>query len=482
MVFNILSKKQKDIKGPIFNELGGNITFDDMQRLISKRIIQAIRDSPELIGILDTVVTDHFMGEVDFFDVDGRPNLGPTQLRKAERFFSDNKIRDIFYGMGIDYFSDGSTFFWHQSSLDMMDSNQKQRYVAMREIVTATAYGEMITAFNEESEVPRKIGHLAASTVEISHSQTDIISYKQEASGLTKVWSPSNVEHIRLMPFNGEVRSMSGLKALAKETAIMYMIKENLISQLYNGGTADNIISLVNSAGANKSRFQRLTLALESFAHVRKAHGNMPIDAEVKVHPLSPSIKDMEYQNLAMFAVSEFCLAIGMPVSRLNFLMTGTGGPSSKGELSGNSEDAYQKKINNRRLNWESALNPVFRKAGFTYRFRRDNIMDEVKETQAATQRSAFVLSLETSLKNSGKQLTIGAKLALLSGNKKNIDIDDVEELDMELQQKFSNFQNSVNPINENNLKNKKVDIENKISSVRSESKTNTASNNGVHA
>src|SRR3990167_907413 len=155
---------------------------------------------------------------------------------------------------------------------------------------------------------------------------------------------------------------------------IMFMLKENIIASLKNGGSPDYLISILGSNGFNTQRFMRLKTALESFSHLRKSHGNMPVDAELKVFPLGTNLKDMEYRELAMFIISEFLLALGLPVSRVPFLMSGSGGAANKGELSGNSEDSYQKKINSRRTLWENAWNAVFRKAGFTFRFRRDNL------------------------------------------------------------------------------------------------------------
>jgi phage portal protein BeeE len=239
------------------------------------------------------------------------------------------------------------------------------------------------------------------------------------------------VVHIKLIDFNGEIRGMSPLKALTYEIATMFMLKDNIIAKIQNGGSPSYIISLKNGTGmgVNKSRFERLRTALESFSHLRKSHGNMPIDAEVNVHELGTNLKDMEYRELAMFVISEFALALGIPTSRVPFLMTGSGGSSNKGELSGNSEDSYQTKINSRRKQWEQAWNKVFRKAGFTFKFRRDNLQDDVRETQALNQNATYVSAVQNSLLKDGKKLKTSTLLAMLSGKKLNITEDDIEEL-----------------------------------------------------
>jgi hypothetical protein len=155
----------------------------------------------------------------------------------------------------------------------------------------------------------------------------------------------------------------------------------------------------------------------------------MPIDADVETHPLGTDLKDMEYRQLAMFVMSEFALALGLPTSRIPFMMTGEGGSANKGELSGNSEDSYQDLINTRRKDFEDGWNRVFRPAGFTFRFRRTNRQDDVRETTAMMNRTTNLLSIQDSLFKAKKRLTLDAHLAMLSGTKMNILAEDVEDI-----------------------------------------------------
>ena len=469
----------------MYNGSGLGYNLDDMQRYISKRIFQQIKNTPELVSMIDTVVNDHFMGELNYFDKDGK-SLGSTNLKRAKNFMIDNEMDDAFFGAGADLFVDGSCFPWYDSAKFNMDTRQKEVLISYDQNYGGYLANVAQSKINEELEKPRRIGYLAASTTEIEHTETTITGYKQEASGKIKIWSPEQVEHIKLMDFDGEVRGFCGLKALVKEIAIMFLLKENIIASLNNGGTPDNIIYLKNSNGVSKAKFERLRTALESFSHLRKSHGNMPIDADVGAIPLSERLKDMEYRELAMFAISEFCLAIGLPTSRVPFLMTGSGGTTNKGEMSGNAEDAYQKKINNRRRKWENKWNKILSKAGFTIKIRRDNLQDEVRETQAATQRSAYVQGVLNNLKNLDKQLSLQAMLDLLSGTKMNIAIDDVEKYEtpefIEQSQSNGDQEKGNGFPNKNNLKMRNSELKSRVSNDRMASKMRTASNKGVSA
>jgi len=460
------------VKQPLRNEPFSGIAFEDQVRFITQSIFRRIKETPELISMLDSVVTDHFVGPVDFFDSFGKP-LGPTKLKQIQTFWSDHNVQgEAFYGQGIDLFADGSSFGWHVSANSILTSKQKEN---MAKIKAFNA--EMNQFVDERLNFPRSISYLAASTVGIKHNEFGEIYFIQEAAGKRVRWELDQVVHIKLMEFNGEVRGFSPMKALIKEIAIMYMLKENIIAALQNGGSMDNIIGLKGANGSSKARFNRLKTALESFSHLRKSHGNMPIDGEVTVHPVGVGLKDMEYRELAMFCISEFALAVGIPISRVPFMMTGSGGSSNKGELSGNSEDSYQSKINSRRMIWENSWNKVFRKAGFTFKFRRDNLQDDARETMASQQRATYVMAMQSSLKMAGKQLTIPAHLSLLSGSKMNISEEDVEEFDVSIMEAQMIEQGPTGPGQKEQPG--KMNNKSKVSQDKSQSKQRTASNNG---
>lgn len=464
------------VKQPLRNTIGSGSLWDDRERYISSNLYERIRKTPELIAMLDTVVTDHFMGPVDYYDASGR-SLGPTKFRQVDTFWKDMNVQgQAFYGQALDFFVDGSSFGWHVSvANNILSSKQKEMFAKLKALNFGVGqYAE------EASNLPRKISYLAASTVDIKHDEFGELYYVQDTAGKRVRWEKDQVVHIKLMDFNGEIRGFSSLKALVKEVVMMYMLKENIIAKLKNGGSPDYIIHPKgNNIVGSKMRFERLRIALESFSHLHKSHGNMPIDLEVGAIPLGTDLKDMEYRELAMFIISEFALSLGLPSSRVPFLMTGSGGSSNKGELSGNSEDAYQTKINARRMLWENGWNQVFRKAGFTFAFRRDNLQDDVRETQASAQRVAFVSEVQNSLMKSGKKPTLQAHLALISGSKMNISEEDVEDMsdDEKLFAMPSPMAGQGGKMQPSNM-----DSKSKVSKDKSAAKEKTASNHERNA
>ncbi len=466
--------KSRQIEQPLLNEFA-TVSIDDMLRFLAQRIINQVRHTPELIGILDTVVTDHFMGSIDFFNVDGRP-LGPTKLKHAKRQWRDLKIRNAFYGSAIDYFAEGNAFGW---TTDMNDNLTKQQKSILKILDSRFSKSTFKNIVSDKLKEPKKISYISASTTEILHDDTGVFAFKQEASGKTTLWAPRQIVHIKLMEMDGKVRGYSGIKALSKEIALMWMVRENMVAKLGNGGSADNIIAIENTMGAGKARFERMKTALESFSHLRKSHGNMPIEGKITVHPLGTALKDMEYRELAMFLISEFCLGVGMPISRIPFLMQGSGGNPNQGVISNNTEDAYQKKVNNRRTQWENEWNPIISKLGFTFAFRRDNLQDEIRETTAAVNRAVYTEKMLEVLLKVGKELNTDAIMEFLSGNKRNIEISDLVDANPERMAMSRGM--GANPITGDKANNSSdMDLQSHPASDLSKMRKETANNNGV--
>jgi len=463
------------IKQPLLNEPYGSPYFDDNLKYVTARLFKYVEQTPELVAMLDRVVSDHFLAPVEFFDVDGRM-LGPTKLRQVKQFWETQQVQTLaFRGSGTDFFMDGTAFGWHDSPLARLSSRQKEALEVFESFSKVKGL-ETVGQFAEAKSLQmHKISYLAASTVTMKYDQFGVVYYEQQVANVKKQWPVDMIVPIKMMEWDGKVRGFTPMKALGREIMMMMMLKENIVAQLRNGGTMDHIISLVGANGTSKARFERLRTALESFSHLPKSHGNMPIDAEVKVHPVGTMLKDMEYRELAMFLVSEFALVLGMPTSRIPFMMTGSGGTSNKGELSGNSEDGYQHLMNTRRMLWESAWNSVFRKIGFTFKFRRDNLQDDVRETQALTQRATYAASVQDALQRIKKQLTEEAMLRVLSGNKSDFTQEDIEdapepELGVDVGAPVAGQGGRQQPGT--------MTAKSKVSNDRSASKTRTASNN----
>lgn len=472
-------------RSPILNEASGNVhsTWSRAAQ-VSKHLFEEVRQTPEVIGLLDTLVTDHFQGEVEFYDTQGKP-LGPTQLKKAKQFWQMHNMNRIFYGMGIDYFVDGSAFGW-KGQLKNSPAFKEMKSEVLSSLSRTKALGLYPSAgsaadaqIDEEGNKIRAFDYVAASTMHIIHDEHDVIRYIQEAAGKKRTYTREEIVHLKLMEWNGEVRSHSPLKSLFKEIIAMFMLKDNILSKLENGGSPDHIIAAKERMSSES--FNKVRAALESFSHIKQAHGNLLVEGALDIHPMGMQLKDMEYRELAMFILSEFCLSMGVPVSRVPFLMTGKGGTVNRGEISGDSEDAYTLKRDNRRLTWEKQLNEeVFQYAGFTFRFKRNDSQERIRLYTAANQRNASISSMVDILTKQNLRVKQDSLIHLLAGTKETIDADDIEEIPLE--ERNMGMPDGNVPLGAPGTEGQSSDTDTGSNQdrARSESRSDSANNNGV--
>jgi len=98
----------------------------------------------------------------------------------------------------------------------------------------------------------------------------------------------------------------------------------------------------------------------------------------------------------------------------------------------------------------------------------------------ASQQRATYVIAVQNSLKTGGKQLTLQAQLAMLSGSKMNITEEDVEDLDLTIMEDQLSIQGPTGPGQPGQPSN--MNLKSKVSNDKSASKFRTATNNGVSA
>ena len=157
---------------PLRNVPTHSSLFEDNLRFLTETLFKRVKQTPELVSMLDTAVTDHFCGPVDFFDANGGA-LGPTKLKQVKNFWSEQNVQgEAFAGQGLDYFMDGSSFGWHVSVNQILTAKQKEAIIKLKALNSSIGdYAE------EQSKMPRRISYLAASTVTIKHDEHGELYY-----------------------------------------------------------------------------------------------------------------------------------------------------------------------------------------------------------------------------------------------------------------------------------------------------------------
>lgn len=394
--------------GPLYNAVpivasGSRISdYRGSYRVLWNRL----KKSPELLATIGVPITDILGDRPIWLDVDDKP-LGPTNKRKAEKFWRDNRVKEICKSWLYDGFLTGDGFMWKGKP------NKREVTRAMKEV--CDSYGinlsnlqtkemqRIITkTIDEVSAQPKKIDYVAASTVTVEHSLTEILRYVQNAAGAKVVFSPEEIIHFRYLTVNGEVEGFAPAEALIAEIILLLLVKENMVAYMKNGGSPDKVFILPKEL-AKSPNHKYLIQTLQKYKSVENRHGNLVFTGELNIEDLQGSPKDLEYKDLALYITSIVAYAYHIPISRLPFLI---GSAANKGDAGGLSEAGYWNMISDLQDTVEDLLNSqLFEPMGWHIRFQRKYKQDEVREAQTASMNADTVIKIQNIMAKCGKQI-----------------------------------------------------------------------------
>lgn len=365
------------------------------------------KNTPELYGIINILVTDILGDRPSFVSVDGMP-LGRNNRLKAERFWKENRVKETLKAILFDEFVTGDGYGW--KGFADVDSRAKAVKEAIKRLpmkIKESDYASLMlkSMQDEDLKKPKKFDYIASSTVHINSDSRDITSYTQVANGETVEFSPEEVIHFRLNTFNGSVQGYSPVEGLIKELALLYFVKGNMLAYMQNGGKPDIFFTLEN-AQPNSDSFNNFQQQLQSFIGVENAHGHLLGTGKVSVQDLSfGKDRDMEYQNLALWVLSGMLFAFGIPVTRVPFLI---GKAATGGDSGGMAESGYQSLISEKQDEIEDLMNyQLFESLGWHIQLPRHYKQDEVREAQTFSMNADTVSKLQFIYNSHKKKVSV---------------------------------------------------------------------------
>lgn len=420
------------VKRPILNSiptsstsnasrLGGfNNLYNDFWR--------KFKNSPELYGIINILVTDIVGDRPTFTGLKGEP-LGPNKRVKAQRFWRSNRMKETVRAILFDMFVTGDGYGWKAKASD------EERVRAVKEVMRKYALKLKESEFSkifikttqdEDLKLPKTFDYIASSTMHINSTPYDIKGYTQVAQGLTNDFGPEEILHFRLNTLDGNIQGFSPVQALIKELALLYFVKGNMLAYSQNGGKPDIMFTMENSQ-PNSDSFNNFQQQLINFKQLENRHGNILGTGKVSVQDLTfGKDQDMEYQNLSLWVLSSMLFAFGIPISRVPFLV---GKAATSGDSGGLAEAGYQSMISEKQDEVEDILNyQLFEEFGFNISLTRHYKQDEVREAQSFSMNADTVTKIQSIYSNAGLKVKVDKINDILG-----ISMDDLEESDDDL-------------------------------------------------
>lgn len=204
-----------------------------------------------------------------------------------------------------------------------------------------------------------------------------------------------------------------------------------------NNGVPKKVFTLTEEI-ANSPNHEYVKQQLQTFGAIQNRHGNLVLTGKVDIADLEEKLKDMEYEQLALYVTSNVAYALQIPVSRIPYMI---GKAQSGGDSGGLAESGYWSMIEADQRKIENILNSqMFERMGWIVKFRKTHKIDDIRETQAMSMKADAITKVQTILQPMGKKITVNKILSLM-----DMAEDDLQELTPEekaMQQPNNGLQN----------------------------------------
>jgi len=432
------------------------------------------RRNPELMSPITIMITD-IMGDKPIFVAPDGKKLGRNKMLEADKFWQLNRGKETVSGCLYDMFTTGDGYIWKGSpTKDQVNDISKEiidRYAAVRKLSSKERDNLYIkTIQDEDLKKPKIFDYIASSTVSIESTPQEIIGYIQRSNGLEINFNPKEVIHFRFMTIDGKVEGFSPVEALFAEIALLWLVKGNMIAVMENGGAPDQVYILPKEIAGSKNH-DLLVDTLTKYKSVRQRHGGMVFTGEVNIEKVGSDVKDLEYQELALYITSNIAYSFQIPVTRIPYLI---GKAASGGDSGGLAEKGYWTRISEIQDMIENLLNnQMFDKLGWAIRFNRSYKQDEVREAQVFNMNIDSVQKAESMLHAHKKRFKVEKIVEILDVSPNDLEEIPEDELLTPLEKSGMMGQNMLN----NNNINKEPD-----NRKRADTKKNVANQKGVES
>lgn len=425
-----------------------------------------IRNSPEVLLILNTVITDMVSDGYKFIPVEKQGKK--TNLKKAEEWTKKNFFKQELKSGLFDWLWAGNSVWWYKidenSRKDKIKEFIKIHNIAHKEIddMKITEDGiiysdidfpgienkEIKEFYDEEFNELRTFKHVPWSTVSLLTDNISIIAYKQAVgasgpivnesgqpidgkynySGLIKrIWPSSQILHAKFMSWDGKPWGYSPTLASLPILSILIMLKDYAGRWFEQGGIPE-ILFMFKQAGINDTNLKRFEQMLQTYqkAYSKRGFYVGASTGDFEKIDLNSWNKDMEYRKLAIYCTSIIAAMFQVPLARVQSIL----GMEIKGSPSDVSDAAYWRTISEMQDTIETLLNSQLFEPSFGVKIKFNNsyIQDDIRREQMKMMKyDAWAKKLDI-LSRKGKTVKDEVLLEDLE-----LDQEDIEELKIDM-------------------------------------------------
>jgi len=318
-----------------------------------KFLMRWYKSIPELTALTNKVARD-ITANFHFEPIKG---VSDSRVKKANQFALENNYRRMKFARIIDRLVTGEDFLWIGGLNESTIRKTAKEFVAQKfhglemkeidniserltnEIMLEKKLTSNISDMNIHDEdlfTPRKMRHVASSSMKVDFDDYDIIQYVQEVGGRREYFSPEEIVRGTFSDIDGKVQGFTPVEAIVVQLELLRFMWQNMLAIHKNGGSPDKLFILKNT-DVNSPSYKRIREQLENYKLVENKHGNMLFTGDVDVQDLA-QLENMQFMDMGLLITGLIAMQWQIPRSSIPYIV---GGTNTKDDTGGNSERGY---------------------------------------------------------------------------------------------------------------------------------------------
>jgi len=357
-------------------------------------VFQRIKNSPELVSIMQAVVDDVMGSGIKRFNYVGRTdnadNPGARNIEDAKQFWMQNKETIAEYLIDGMAFGDG---YLYKKGLDEEQAEEKIKdYVSDNYEFENDEYEQkaaeiILKQSQDDIEGTEDLQMVPASTVK--HDIDDfgnIERYVQEVQGQEFDLDPEKVVHHSYLSLNGQTYGFTPVSALFAELDMLANAKD------YNGVRFDNAavpnkVFRLPDDGPEGQNFEMVKKTVKKYRQLRNKHRDLVLTGNIEIDDLNDA-NDVEFKELIQLIQRILVMAWGVPPSRIGGVMGNDGATESA-----MAQEGYNKRIKRLQDKHQTILNNEIFEPMFNVRieFENPDIKSEIRRAEKDLRKTEVV-------------------------------------------------------------------------------------------
>jgi len=335
-----------------------NMSVERTREYGEDAIFRRIKNSPEIISIMQAVVDDILGSGIKRFNYVGRTdnaeNPGARSVQDAKQFWMQNKEVIAEYLMDGMAFGDG---YLYKKGLDEEQANQvirsyvKNNYSFEKEKYEEKAADILLKQAQDDIEGTEELSVVPASTVLHDIDEFgNIDRYVQRVNGEEYDLDPDRVVHHSYLSLNGQTYGFTPVSAMFAELDMLANAKDYNGVRFDNAAVPNKVFKLPND-GPEGQNFEMVKETVKKYRQLKNKHRDLVLTGDIEIEDLNDT-NDVEFKELIQMLQRILVMAWQVPPSRIGGIMGNDGATESA-----MAQEGYNKRIKRAQDKHQTILN-----------------------------------------------------------------------------------------------------------------------------